>query len=198
MPKRPPLLLFALIASAIVLSACGGGGGSSDESEIEEAIQTSATSEDPADCTKLATQNFEEQSTESEGAAAVKECEKEASEPESHAESVAVSEVEVEGSKASAEAAVTGGSLDGQTLEIALVKESGQWKLNEVTGFAKLDKAKLVEAFEREFAKSSSEVPEELATCVEEGLEEASQPEIEEYLLSGSPEGIEGLAEECS
>jgi hypothetical protein len=197
LPKRPLLLTFLLIASVLALSACGGGG-SSDESQIEEAVESSATSSDPADCKKLGTQNFMEQGTDSEGAEAVKGCEKEATEPETKAESVAVSKVEVEGSKATAEAAVTGGGFDGQTVEIALVKEGEQWKLNEITGFAKLDQPKLVETFEKEFAKPTSGVSEKIATCVDEGLKEASQPEIEEYLLSGSSKPIEELAEECS
>jgi len=111
-------------------------------SEIEAAIETSATSSDPANCTKLQTQAFVEQSTSTEGAEAVKMCEAEAKEGE-NAESVAVSNVEVESSAASAEAAITGSSLDGQTVEVALVKEGGQWKLDEIAGFSKLDKTKL-------------------------------------------------------
>jgi hypothetical protein len=184
-----------LIISALALSACGGGGGSSDESQIEEAIETSATSSDPADCSKLTTQAFMEQSTSTEGAAAVKQCEAEVGEDE--AESVAVTSVEVEGSEATADAALTGGSFDGQTLEIALVKEGDQWMLNEVLGFAKLDTPKLVESLATQF-ESNEELSEETAVCIEEGFEESSQPEVEEYLLSGSTEPIEGLVEECS
>lgn len=70
----------------------------------------------------------------SEGAEAVKTCEKEASE-ESGAESASVSNVEVDGSKATADVALTGGSLDGQGVEVALVKQGDQWKLDEITGF---------------------------------------------------------------
>jgi hypothetical protein len=194
--KRLLLVPCLLIVSAFVLSACGGGGGSSDESQIEEAIETSATSSDPANCTELQTQEFAEQTTSNEGPAAVKECEAEAKKG-NEAESVEVSNIETEGSEASAEAAFTGSSFDGQTLELGLVKEGGQWKLNEVAGFAKLDKPRLVEALAKQF-ESGGEVSEGLATCVEEGFEEASQPEIEELLLSGSSEPIEKLAKECS
>jgi hypothetical protein len=194
--KRFLLLPCLLIISAFVLSACGGGGGSSDESQIEEAIENSATSSSPANCTKLQTQAFTEQTTSNQGAEAVKECETEAKE-ENEADAVAVTNVEVDGSEASAEAAFTGSSFDGQTLEIGLVKDGDQWKLDEVAGFAKLDKTKLVEALATQF-ESGGEVNEELATCVEEGFEESSQPEIEELLLSGSSEPIEELAEECS
>jgi hypothetical protein len=194
--KRFLLLPCLLIISAFVLSACGGGGGSSDESQIEEAIENSATSSSPANCTKLQTPAFTEQTTSNQGAAAVKECETEAKE-KNEADAVAVTNVEVDGSEASAEAAFTGSSFDGQTLEIGLVKDGDQWKLDEVAGFAKLDKTKLVEALATQF-ESGGEVNEELASCVEEGFEESSQPEIEELLLSGSSEPIEELAEECS
>ncbi len=196
MNKRHLLLPVLLLISALALAACGSSG-SSDESQIEEAIEKSATSTDPAACTEFGTQSFLEQSTQESGQAAVKRCEKEAGEPQTHAESVEVTEVEVEGEEATADAAISGGSFDGQTLEVALTKEEGQWKLNELTGFAKLDTAKLAEAFEKEFTKSG-EISESLSSCIVEGIEESSQSEIEELILSGSPEGFEELAKECS
>lgn len=196
MLKRRLVFPCLLVFSALALAACGSSG-KSDESQIEEAVETSATSTDPADCTKLATQQFMEQTTQSEGSEAVKSCEKEASEGES-AEAVTVSNVEVEGSKATAEVAITGGGFDGQSVEVALVKEGDQWKLDEITGFVKFDKAKLIEAFEKEFAKPSSEVSESLASCLVESFEAGSQEEFEELLLSGSAEGFEELAEACS
>lgn len=195
MQKRLLVLPCVLIISALALSACGGGGGSSDESQIEEAIETSATSSDPTVCSELQTQQFVEQSTSEEGPAAVKKCEE--SSEEDQAESVAVSNVEVEGSEATADAAITGASFDGQSLEIALVKEGDQWMLNEALGFAKLDKPKLVEALATQF-ETDGELEEEVAVCIEEGFEESSQAEIEELLLSGSSEPIAELAEECS
>jgi hypothetical protein len=197
MKNRLLLLPCLLILSALVLSACGGGGGSSDEGQIEEAIETSATSSSPSDCTKLQTLKFDEQGAEVEGKAAVKACEEEQKEAEGQAESVEVSNVEVNGSKGSAEAAVTGGSLDGQTVEINLAKEGDQWKLDEIAGFAKLDQPKLVAALTESFEKGG-EVEESIATCIEEGFEDASKPEVEEFLFSGSPASIEELAEGCA
>jgi hypothetical protein len=194
--KRLLILPCLLLLAALALSACGGGGGSSDEGQIEEVIETSATSTSPTDCTKYQTLKFDEQGAEVEGKAAIKACEKEAEEPEGQAKSVAVSNVEVNGSKASAEAAVTGGSLDGQTMEIDLAKEGDQWKLDELAGFAKLDQPKLVEALTAEFEKSG-ELEASVASCIEEGFEEASKPEIEELLISGSPTPIEELAKSC-
>jgi hypothetical protein len=194
LPKRLLLVPCLLLVSALVLSACGGGG-SSDESQIEAAIETAVTSPDPATCTELTTQEFMEQSTSTEGPEAVKECEAEVEDEQ--AESAAVSKVEVEGSDAGANAKITGGAFDGQSLEIGLVKDGDQWKLNEVLGFAKLDKTALVEAVGASF-ESEAEVSKEFTLCFQEGLEESSQPEIEEIFFSGSSEPIEELAEECS
>jgi hypothetical protein len=195
--KRLALLPCLLILAALTLSACGGGGSNSDEGPIEEAIETSATTRNASNCTKLETLKFDEQGAQTQGRAAVKACEEELKEPSAKAESVEVSNIKVNGSKASAEAAVTGGGFDGQTLEIDLVKEGEQWKLDELVAFAKFDQAKLVKALSAEFEKDESVEP-KLAACVEEGFEEASQPEVEKLILGGSSKPIEELAEGCS
>jgi len=193
--KRHLLLPCLLIFSALALVACGGG--SSDESEIEEAIETSATTGDPSNCTKLETANFVEQSTSESGKAAIKACEEEAKkDPESRAESVEVTEVEVDGSKATANAAISGGSLDSQTVSIALVEEDG-WKLDELTGFVKLDQGALAQVFETQLEKSG-ELNSKQTSCIVEGIEEMPQAEIEEVILSGNSTPIEELAEGCA
>ena len=196
MNKRHLLLLSALVVSALALVACGSSG-SSDESEIEEAIETSATASDPANCTKLETLNFSEQSAGESGKAATEACEEEAKNPESNADSVAVSEVEVEGEKATAQAAISGGSFDGQTVVLALVKEGDQWKLNEITEFAKFDQAAIVRQFRAQLEKGGEGEPETIA-CIVEGIEETPQEELEEEVLSGDSTPIEELVESCS
>lgn len=195
MSKRLLLLPCFLLAFAVALSACGGGS-SDDESQIEEAIEKSASNADPANCTKLQTQKFTEQTQQESGKAAVRSCEEEAEENEG-TESATAANVEVDGSTATAEAALKGGSLDGQTLEVELVKDGDQWKLNEVVKFTKLDQEKLVETFEREFEKAKSEVSPQIAACFVETFEKASQAELEEMLFSGSTEALQEAAEGC-
>jgi hypothetical protein len=192
--KRLLLLPCLLILSVLVLAACGSGSG--DESKIEETIEKSATATDPADCTKLETQQFMEQTTQESGKAAVKSCEAEA-EKEEGAESAAVSNVEVEGSGATAEVALTGGSLDGQTLEVELVEAGDQWKLNEVVKFTKFDQAKLIETFEGDLAEAANEVSPKFAACFIETFKQDNRAEIEE-LIFGSGRGFEEVAENCS
>lgn len=196
MRKRLLLLPCILILSALAFAACGGSS-SSDEGEIEEVIETSATTTDPADCKKLNTQEFMEQTTQESGSAAVKECEEEAKKGEG-AKSVSVSKVEVDGSDATADAALSGGNLDGQTLELALVKDGDQWKLSEVVEFAKFDQGKLVEGLEASLSEASSEVNPKFAGCVIEAFKQGSQPEVEELLFGNSPKALEEVFEACS
>jgi hypothetical protein len=193
--KRRFAFVCLLVFSAFALVACSSG--SSDESQIEETIETSATSTNPADCSKLETQQFMEQTTQSQGSEAVARCERQVTE-EKGSEAATASNVEVEGSKATADMAITGGSFDGQTVEVALVKKGDQWKLDEFTGFAKFDKAKLIEAFEKRFAEPSNGVKKSLASCLLESFKAESREEFEELMLSGSAEGFEKLAEACS
>jgi len=184
-----------LIASVFALVACGSSS-PSDESQIEEAIETSAASSDPADCKKLSTQNFMEQTDKSSGSEAVKSCEEEAKKEEG-VEKAVVSNVEVEGSKATAEAALSGGVFDGQEVEIALVKEGEQWKLDEIARFTSFDSAKVTAFFAKEFAKPSSEISKSQASCVVKSLEGAPKAEFEEALLSPSTKGFEEIAGSC-
>lgn len=195
MRKRLLLLPCLLILVAITLAACGSG--SSEESKVEEAIETAAASNDPADCRKLQTQQFTEQASHESGAAAVKQCEEEAEKGEG-VEAAAVSNVKVEGSKATARAALKGGTLDGQTVEVALIKSGDQWKLDEIVEFIRFDEPKMLEGLERELEKSSGEVSPRFSSCFVEALKEGGQREVEELLLSPASGEIEGVAKRCA
>ena len=192
--RKSVLIGGCLVFAALFLAACGGG--ESEEDKIVDAIETSATSTDPSACTEFATENFNEQITGQEGEAAVQECEKDAAEEEG-AESADVSNVEVDGSSATADVALSGGSFTGQTLAVALVEEDDQWKLNEVTGFAELDLPRLVESLQENLSESN-EIPRGVLACIVEGVEESSQAEVEELFFSGSFEGFAELVESCS
>jgi hypothetical protein len=190
--KRLLLLPCILILSALALGACGGGSG--DEGEIEEVIETSATSTDPADCLGLQTQAFMEQIAQESGVAAVKACEEEA-ENEEGAESASVSSLEIDGSSATAEVAFGGGSLDGQAVKVALVEDGDQWKMDEAVEFTEFDQDKLVEGFEAALLKDPSEVNLGFANCVIDVFRQGSQSEVEELLFGG---GLEEAFEACS
>jgi hypothetical protein len=190
------LLLPALLVLGLGLAACGGSG-EGDEGRIEEAIEKAATATDPSACTKYQTQHFLEQTNQEGGKSAVKNCEEEA-ENEEGAQSASVSNVAVNGSKATAEVALTGSVFNGQTVEVGLVKEGDQWKLNEVVKFTKFNQAKLVESFEHELSKASNEVSPKFAACFIEAFEEADQAELEELLFGGNEKAFEEIAKNCS
>lgn len=194
MPKRYLLLCFCLITSALAFAACGSS--ESDEDKIVDVIETSVTSDDPSSCTEFVTQTFLDQVEEGEGKAALKECEEDAEDTSDNPDSVDVTEVEVDGSNATANAAFAGGGFDGQTLTVALVDEDGDWKLDEITEFAEFDQAKLVGTFQEQLEKEDSIEP-EVTSCIVESLEELNQVEFEELLLGGSSEGFVEIAESC-
>jgi hypothetical protein len=181
----------ALVAS-LGLAACGGdddnGGGSADEDGITKAIEVSAASGDPTACTQYQTQNFVEQTNDGTGQAAIQSCEKDAA--DSVADAVDVSDIEVDGGNATAKAAVTGSIFDGQTLDIALVKEGDVWKLDRFTGFEEFDKAKIVAAFKEEFAKDPS-VPPAAADCVAQQMENAPDETVQQLFTEQDTSQIE-------
>jgi ABC-type glycerol-3-phosphate transport system substrate-binding protein len=191
--KRLPIVLALLIVSALALAACGGG---DDEGEVEEVVEVSATTTDPADCKGLQTQEFMEQISRESGVAAVEACEEEAKNEEG-ADAVEVSAIEVDGSDATAEAALEGGALDGQTVEVALIKDGDQWKMNEVVKFTDFDHTHLAEGLEKQLS-DASEGEAKFAGCFVEAFKQASEAEVEELIFGKSPQALEEVFEACS
>jgi hypothetical protein len=189
-----PLALLALAALAV--TACGGGG-SSAEDEVTEVIEQAATTKDPSSCTELQTLRFTEQNTGEKGKAAIKSCEESAKEEE-QAEEAKVSNVSVNGEKATAEAEFIGGSLGSQTLAIALVEEGGDWKLDQIEGFANYNGKALEETFLKRFEESPEGLTKKQYTCIAEGIGKASTAEAEAMFLSGASTEIEELAQGCA
>jgi predicted small secreted protein len=193
--KKPHLVLpLLLLAAALALAACGGSSGGGEDAKVEEAIEESATSTDPSKCTELQTALFNETETDQKGAEATKACEEEAKENDT--ESVNVSNVSVNGEKATAEVEVEGSGLNGQGVELELVEEDGNWKLNKLLGFTNFDAAALGEALEEELAKQEGVDP-KLAKCVSEGVAGISQSDAESMVFEKNLEPIEEIAESC-
>lgn len=187
------LLPCLIIISAVALAACGSS--NDDTGKIEEAIETSATSTDPSKCTEVETQHFVEQSNQEQGPAALKECEREAKKGEgAAADSVVVSNVEVDGSQATAQVALTGGTFNGQAVEVEMVEEDGQWKANELTRFTEFDKEKFLAAIESQLGGAGKG----FSACLIGKFEKLSQDEIEELLWDSSSGGFEKLSRECA
>jgi hypothetical protein len=189
-----PLALLAL--AVLTVTACGGSG-SSAEDEVTEVIEEAATTKDPSNCTELQTLRFTEQNTGEKGKAAIKSCEESAKEEE-QAEEAKVSNVSVNGEKATAEAEFIGGSLGSQTLAVALVEEDGNWKLDQIEGFANYNGKALEETFLKRFEESPEGLTKQQYTCIAEGIGKASTGEAEAMFLSGASTKIEELAKACA
>lgn len=198
------LLLPALLLM-LFLVACGGDGeGDADSAEnaIVTVIETSATSDDPADCEALASRAFLEQTQFIEGGEAIEGCEEDAREEGNDPKSVEVSRVEVEDSTATADVAFSGGSFDGQTVSVALLEENGDWKLDEVVEFVEFDQKRLVASFEEAVRSSKpgsgipAREPREVH-CFGEAVGALSKEETEEVLFGGSLERLVEFSEGC-
>jgi hypothetical protein len=181
----------AAVLAVAALSACGSSDdNSADDGAITAAIDEAATSGDPAACTEVQTQKFLEQTN--GGKNALKSCQKDAA--DTVADEVDVTNMEVDGDTATADAAVTGSVFDGQTLQIALVKDGDQWKLDEFTGFADFNREAFAKAFLAEIAKDPK-TPAQVLTCLKQQVDQASDQELEDAFVQ--PNGGEKLFAPC-
>lgn len=196
MKKKVLVLPLALLIAALALSACGGSSSSSggEDAAVETAIEESATSEDPKICSEFQTEAFNE--FEYAEGNALKQCEEHTESGESVAESVDISKVEVNGESATAEVEIEGSGLDGQVLEVGLVEEEGDWKMNELVGFTKFDSAAFAETLEAKLGEEEGVGP-ELAKCVSESLGTLSQEEAEMIVFEKNLEPLEEAAGGC-
>lgn len=196
---RVLVLLAAVLATTLVLAACGGDdddGGGEDEDAITEVIETSVTGDDPADCTRLETPEFLEQSQFSVGEEAVQDCEEDKADTTNDPDSVAVDNVEVDGTNATAEATFSGSAFDGATATVDLVKEGEQWKLSAITAIEGID----VETFREDFTsqlEESDEIPAPIADCISEAIGSATQDDISQVIVGGTEDDLLSLFGNC-
>lgn len=201
MKKSLLILPLVLLASALALTACGGGSSSSgggDETAIEEAIETSATSTKPSKCSEVQTEAFNEEESGVSGKEALKACEEHVESGESEpAESVTVSNISVNGETATAEVEIEGSPLDGQGVELELAKEEGDWKLNEFLGFTNYDAAGIASFLEGKLNEEEG-IEASLVKCVSEGVEEMSQEDAEAMVFEKNQEAFEEIVGSCN
>jgi hypothetical protein len=189
------LLLLGMLALPFVLAACGDNGNSADEDQIIAVLTRSATSGDPAVCTQDQTLKFTEQTSGgAKGQAAVKSCEKDAK--DTAAEKVDVTDVKVDGDTATATAKATGSIFDGQTIEVALVKEGDQWKLDEFKGFQDFNKDAMVNAFKQQISSEPGATP-QAVDCIVTQFQKASDQQIEDTFTGNNPQAENQLFGPC-
>jgi hypothetical protein len=197
---RLSLAIGAMAAlSAIGIAACGSSSDNGqDQKDITAVITRAAASGDPAACTDSQTAKFTQQTSGEPGqssAAAVKSCEQDAA--SSKADAVQVSDVEVDGDSATAKAKVTGSVFDGQTLDVALVKEDGKWKLDEFKGFEGFNRASFIAAFKKQLEAVPNASP-QAVDCVVQQFQAASQSQIEGFFTGNRAQSETALFGPCS
>ena len=179
--------MVAALIAALAIASCGEEEeavveGSPEQGAINQAVSTSFTNPNPDNCTKVRTQNFNEQSTFETGAAATASCRKE--QGDNLATTVVVSNIGVQGASATAEVALTGGGLDGQTVELGLVKEGNRWKVDELVAFIRFDREALNAAVARETRNDPQTSP-RLARCVEREFRALGDDQAKDLLING-------------
>ncbi|MDQ2630937.1 MAG: hypothetical protein M3Y75_08190 [Actinomycetota bacterium] len=191
-------LPLPLLALAMLFVACGGDARSDKEEEIVAAIDYALVSTAPDACTEASTQALHEQLFRHAGPGAVKSCEQNARAEESPNDPVEVTDVEVDGSRATAEIGLTDdGDATGQVFAAALVEEGGSWKLDELTGFAEFDQRRWVEEQKESLEAPYNAVEPRVVDCIVEAYREMSQAEIEEMVLGGSAQPELEIGESC-
>jgi hypothetical protein len=189
------LRILAPLLPTLAIALVGCGGGDSDEEEIAAAIETALVKTDPQSCTELMTQAYLEESFQSSGADAVESCEQNAEAEESDNAPVEVSAIEVDGSKATAEVALHGGEIAGQTVLMALIDEDG-WKLDEFVRFTEFDREEMIPQMVQGFEGGETRTEPQVVDCISKALHRMSRPELENMFLDGHQATIE-MYEAC-
>jgi hypothetical protein len=183
--RRQVLTAALLTLLVLALTACGGG--NEDEDQISDVIEKTATTNADSNCDKLETQSFLEQTNFSTGESAVKSCK--ASGPEGNAKSVEVSDVEVDGDRATAHVALTGSAFDGQTLVVSLAKQGDQWKMDHIDDIVDFDVKRFGEAFAAGASKGG-DLDQTQAKCVAAYFGSQKPAALKAAVLSGDPNRI--------
>jgi hypothetical protein len=197
------MLLAAMVVAVLAafgMAACGddNGGSSEDEDQITAAIERAATSGDPAACTEVETPRFVQETSGEPGdspAAAIKSCEQDAS--ETPADQVDVTDIEVEDDTATAQAAVTGSFFDGQTLDLALVKEGDQWKLDQFKGFVDFSRDAMADAIGAALTKEEG-ANQQAVDCVDQQIHNLPEDQVEAAFAGNDPQAEDRIFEPCA
>lgn len=193
---RRALAALVLLILALGISACGGGdSGEGDEEQVEAVIETALTSTDPAACGESRTIAFMEETGESTGAEAERECEEVVASRENMPASVTVSKIEIEGGEATAEVTFEGGDPDGLVMNVALVEEDGSWKIDEFTDLARLDRDRFTARLEAQFEEDGLGAKE--VRCIVAELDALPRAEFEEIALNGKERDILEMTDRC-
>jgi hypothetical protein len=198
-PRKSIALLLVVLAAG--LAACGESGPDEDEARaVEDTILGATLSFDPIDCERYYTQDFLERlALGYKGEAALEICEKSAAQGVGrYPRDGTVSNTEIDGEEATADASFVGGTLGGQAVTFALVREGERWKVDRMIEFVEFDRDRLLDGLGREIDDAVDKgLDPEVAACVVDRFEGLEDGELEDLVLYHDPEGVPGIAKDC-
>jgi hypothetical protein len=165
----------------------------SDEVKIETAIDEALTSQDPSYCSEYVTEGFLEQQTKLPAPFADDDCESYAE--IRRADSVRIGDVEVDGDRATATVVIEGGRLDGQCVEVELVKQDGDWKVNRILRFVRFDRRAYENAYRDGFAEFGS--PPGSGDCAVDRIRRLTNADLQSLVVGRRPGPLPQIAVHC-
>jgi hypothetical protein len=180
--------MVALIVVGVVHALTGPG----DEERIERRIEAVATGTDPYFCQDAVTVAYMEQITGSHRPFADDACEAASPHP---ADSVKVSDISVDGDVATAAVTYTGGSLDGSTTRVRLIKEGGVWKIDRRLGFAHFDRAGFRRGYRVVVGQFGSPAP--AVRCALAHEARLTNAQVERSMLAGADPALTRISVAC-
>jgi hypothetical protein len=183
---------YAVVGTLAVLVAaaagCGGdSGGGTGEDEVTGVLQTFFTTSDPAQCDELTNNAFKQLSPNVLAADdPASECRK-SLDPTGQAKSIQVSDLSIDGSKATATVVPEGGTFEGATVRINLVDDGG-WKIDGIADVQLTSRDEFLREVDARAKKSfgNDAFTADESDCIARYIRrEVSTEEIERGIVSG-------------
>jgi hypothetical protein len=185
---RAYAIATALTLLLVAVAGCGGSSsGGSGEDEVKRVLETFFTTSDPVQCEELTDNAFKQLSPNVLAADDPKaECRK-SLDPTGQATSIQVSDVSIEGSKATATVVPDGGTFEGATVKLELVDDGG-WKIDGIADVQLTNREQFLREVDARSKKSfgNDAFTSEQSDCIAKYIRrEASTDEIERSIVSG-------------
>lgn len=190
--------MLVAVPAGIALTGCSPSG-ESDETEIRELIDTAFTRFVPSDCTELLTDRVLEQVdfSDSDDEDPVENCQEDAEEDPGNADSVSISDLEIEGDRSTATVAPKGGDFDGAAVDLEFVDADG-WRIDWIAGLEIMDRGRFLDAVFAGGFRTASELADDQRRCIEEYLRaQVSTGELERIYPEGNISFVYDAMREC-
>jgi len=163
------VFLACVFCAAVVLGGCGGSDSDGD---------ATASAQVPPEIGKAVNDGLTRDEYSAEGARVVK--------------------VEIDGDEATAEVELTGGTLDGQTVEATLSQGKKGWKLEKLETFIDLDEAQLQKRYKEVTESLPEKLGPALVRCLTEKFADLPQQKVEAMYLDREEALFRVLGQSCA